>query len=209
MSESLNVLKTGRYEARGNDELATVSSEATRQWEIWNLRNEVQRSLREAAGLNANEPIRSAVICTSSNGVNGCVEPVPVWRRQHPISTIPARIWEHPGVSWLACGEGYSREDGRDCIAPVRLTMHVELMKCPKVGSIHMRGSREARMPISGSEAASDGMQPVRQVHSNSESPVMGGDAKGPDFCKRFPNSSWPSELPDHKRKGIEHEKQR
>ncbi|MHB8562065.1 MAG: hypothetical protein ACYDAP_13075, partial [Thermoplasmataceae archaeon] len=73
MSESLNVLKTGRYEARGNDGLATVSSEATRQWEIWNLSNKAQRSLREAAGLNVNKPTSSAVRSTSSNGVKECV----------------------------------------------------------------------------------------------------------------------------------------
>jgi len=41
-------------------------------------------------------------------------------------------------------------------------------------------------MPISGSETASHGMQPVRQVHSSDESPVMGMDAKGPDFCNAF-----------------------
>jgi hypothetical protein len=90
----------------------------------------------------------------------------------------------------------------------VKLTMHVELMKCPKVGSIHMHGNREVRMPISGSETTSDGMQPVRQVRSNSESPVTGGDVKGPDFCKRFPASSWPSELSEREREGIEHERQ-
>jgi len=40
MSESLNVLKTGRYEARVKDGLATVSSEADRQREEWNLHAE-------------------------------------------------------------------------------------------------------------------------------------------------------------------------
>ena len=118
MSESLNVLKTGKYEARGNDELATVSSEATRQWEIWNLRNEVQRSLREAAGLNMNEPKSNVVIRTSSNGVNGRADPILLWRKQHHASTNPARMQECPGVARQACGEGYSREDGRSPTVP-------------------------------------------------------------------------------------------
>ena len=83
-------------------------------------------------------------------------------------------------------GEGYSREDGRDCIAPVKLTMHVELIKRPDVGSIYMHGSREVRMPISGSEVASNGMQPVRQVHSSDEFSVTEKDAKGSDFCDVF-----------------------
>ena len=82
--------------------------------------------------------------------------------------------------------QGYSREDGRDCIAPVRLTMHVELIKRPKPGSIHMHGSREVRMPISGSEVASDGMQPVRRDNSSDEFSVMEKDAKCPDFCDVF-----------------------
>ena len=209
MSESLNVLKTGRYEARGNDELATVSSEATRQREIWNLSNKAQRSLRETAGLNMNEPKSNVVIRTSSNGVNGRADPILLWRKQHHASTNPARMHGRSGVTGLACGEGYSREDGRDCIAPVKLTIHVELIKRPNVDSIHMHGSREVRMPISGSEVASHGMQPVRQVHSNDETPVMGADVKEPDFCERFPNSSWLSELPERKREGIVHEKQR
>jgi len=52
----------------------------------------------------------------------------------------------HPGVAGLACGEGYPREDGRDCIAPVRLTMHMELIKRPDVDSIHMhdQGGKDA-----------------------------------------------------------------
>ena len=186
MSESLNVEKTGNYKARVKDGLATASFEADRQWEIWNPRNEAQRSLREAAGLNESKPICSVVNSTPSNGVKGCAEPVVWWRRQYYASTNPARMHKHPGVTRLACGEGYSREDGRDCIAPVRLTMHVELIKRPDVGSIYMHGSREVRMPISGSEVASNGMQPVRQVHSSDEFSVTEKDAKGPDFCDVF-----------------------
>ena len=207
MSESLNVLKTGRYEARGNDGLATVLSEATRQWEIWNHSDMAQRSLREAAGLNANKSTSSVVIRTSSNGVNECADPVNTRRRQYQIPTDPVGVFGHSGVTGLACGEGYSRKDGRDCIAPVKLTMHVELIKRPDVDSIHMHGSREVRMPISGSEVASHGMQPVRQVHSNDETPVMEVDVKEPDFCERFPNSSWLSELSERKREGIGHER--
>ncbi|WP_290704784.1 hypothetical protein [Ferroplasma sp. Type II] len=37
MSESLNIGKTENYEARVKGGLATVSSEADRQREIWNL----------------------------------------------------------------------------------------------------------------------------------------------------------------------------
>ncbi|MHB1902457.1 MAG: hypothetical protein ACYCSO_10430 [Cuniculiplasma sp.] len=87
MSESLNIGKTENYEARVKDGLATVPSEADRQREIWNLSDKAQKSLREAAGLNVNEPTSSVVICTSSNGVNGCVDPVNIWRRQYQIST--------------------------------------------------------------------------------------------------------------------------
>lgn len=206
MSESLNVLKTGRYEARGKDGLVTVPSEATRQREEWNLSNEAQRSRRVAAGLNENEPISSVVISSLSNEVKECVEPVIWWRRQHQISAKTVEVSGHSGVAGLACGEGYSREDGRDCIDPVRLTMHMELIKRPDVGSIHLHGSREVRMPISGSETASEVMQPVRRVHSRDEFPVMGIDPKGPDFCKSFPNSSGLSELPERKREGIAHE---
>ena len=57
MSESLNVLKAGKYEAWVKAELVTVSAEADRQREEWNLSNEAQKSLRETAGLNENEHI--------------------------------------------------------------------------------------------------------------------------------------------------------
>ena len=209
MSESLNIGKTGNYEARVKVVLVTDMTEADRQREEWNLSNKAQRSLGEAAGLNANKPTSSVVICTSSNGVNECADPVNIRRRQYQIPTDPVGVFGHSGVTGLACGEGYSRKDGRDCIAPVKLTMHVELIKRPDVDSIHMHGSREVRMPISGSEVASHGMQPVRPDNSSDEFSVMEMDAKCPDFCERFPNSSWLSELPERKREGIVHEKQR
>ena len=98
--------------------LVTVISEADRQREIWNLSNKAQKSLREAAGLNVNEPISSVVIKTRSNAVNGCAEPVMVWRRQYQIPTDSVRVSGHPGVTGLACGEGYSREDGRSPTVP-------------------------------------------------------------------------------------------
>jgi hypothetical protein len=206
VSESLNIVRTGSYESRVKGRLVTVPPEADRQREEWNLSNEAQRSLRKAAGLNISEPICSIVICTSSNGVKEHVEPVSTRRRQHQASTNPARMHECSGVTGLACGEGYSREDGRDCIDPVRLTMHMELIKRPDLDSIHMHGSMEVRMPISGSETASEVMQPVRRVHSSDEFSAMEMDAKGPDFCKCFPGSPGLSELPEREREGIAHE---
>ena len=186
MNESFNVETTGNYEARVKVMLATDMAEADRQREEWNLVNEAQKSLREAAGLNISKPICSVVICAPSNGVKGCAESVFVRRRQYYASTNPARMHRHPGVAGLACGEGYPREDGRDCIAPVKLTMHVELIKRTITGSIHVHGSREVRMPISGSEVASHGMQPVRPDNSSDEFSAMEKDAKCPDFCDVF-----------------------
>ncbi|MHB8359630.1 MAG: hypothetical protein ACYDCP_09045 [Thermoplasmataceae archaeon] len=59
MSESLNIGKTENYEARVKGMLVTVISEADRQREIWNLSDKAQKSLREAASLNVNEPTGS------------------------------------------------------------------------------------------------------------------------------------------------------
>ena len=205
MSESLNVLKTGRYEARGNDGLATISSEATRQWEIWNLSNKAQRSLREAAGLNVNEPTSSVVIRTSSNGVNGRADPILLWRKQHHASTNPARMHGRSGVSRLACGKGYSRQDGRSHIFPVR-GMRYMVLKNPTAGFYHVFHNPEVNPAISRSEMPDDEMWEVRSDNSSDEFSVMGIDAKCPNFCKRFPNSSWLSELPERKREGIGHE---
>ena len=92
MSESLNIGKTGNYEARVKVVLVTDMTEADRQREEWNLSNKAQRSLREAAGLNVNEPISSVVIKTRSNAVNGCAEPVMVWRRQYRIPIDSVRL---------------------------------------------------------------------------------------------------------------------
>ncbi len=206
MSENLNVLKTGRYEARVKDRLATVLSEADRQREEWNLSNEAQRSLRVAAGLNRSEPICSVIIRTSSNGVKERVEPVLKWRRQYHASAKPAWMHERSGVTGLACGEGYSREDVRSHIPPMRGIAYSVVIESSNVSTYPICNSPEVNPPISGSETVDNGEREVRQVHSRDEFPVMGIDPKGPDFCKRFSNSSGPSELPERKREGIAHE---
>jgi len=56
VSESLNIVRTGNYEARVKGKLATVLSEADRQWGQRNLSNEARVPLRATAGLNVNEP---------------------------------------------------------------------------------------------------------------------------------------------------------
>ena len=61
------------------------------------------------------------------------------------MSANTAWISGHPGVTVPACGEGYSGQDGRDCIAPVILTVHMELIKRTDGGSIHVHGSREGK----------------------------------------------------------------
>ncbi|MCL5782393.1 MAG: hypothetical protein M1476_00565 [Candidatus Thermoplasmatota archaeon] len=109
MRESLNTERTGNYEARVKAELATVSAEADRQRGQRNLSNEARVPLREAAGLNENEPICSVVSIARSNAVKGYVEPVYVWRRQYHASPNPARMHECPGVAGQAWGEGCSR----------------------------------------------------------------------------------------------------
>ena len=183
MSESLNVLRTKRYEARTKDEMVTALFEASRQREIWNLSNEAQKSLRESAGLKKNEPTSSTVIFSPSNGMNVCVEPVWIWRRQYQVSANSVWIPEHTGVAGQACGEGYPKEDGRDCIAPMRTTVCMKLIERPNVGSDHAHRSVEVTIRISGSEIGSKGMQPVRQDHNRDETSVMEADPKGPDFC--------------------------
>ena len=118
MSESLNIERTGNYEARVKAELATVSTEADRQRETWNLRNEAQRSLRRTTGLNENEPTGSVVKNHPGNWDSGCAEPLFTWRRQNCISTNPVMMCRHPCVTGQAFGEGYPREDGRSPTVP-------------------------------------------------------------------------------------------
>jgi hypothetical protein len=81
----------------------------------------------------------------------------------------------------------------------VRTTMCMELIKRPNVGSYHAYRSEEVMIRIIGREIGSKVMQPVRQDHNRNEVPAMGTDAKGPDFCKRFANSSGPQIHPDVK----------
>ena len=208
MSESLNIGKTENYEARVKDGLATVPSEADRQREIWNRSNPAQRSPREAAGLNVNEPTSSVVIETHSNVENGCAAPVSTRRRQYQILTDSVGVSGHSGVARLTCGKGYSRQDGRSHIFPVR-GMEYMVIKNPSAGFYHVFHSPEVNPAISGSEVPDNEVWEVRQVNSSGETSVMEKDAKEPDFCERFPSSSWLSELPERKSKGIEHEKQR
>ncbi|MHB8358226.1 MAG: hypothetical protein ACYDCP_01825 [Thermoplasmataceae archaeon] len=206
MSESLNIGKTENYEARVKGMLATVISEADRQREIWNLSNKAQKSLREAAGLNANEPASSIVKRHRSNAENRCVDPVRTWRRQYQIPTDSVGVSGHLGVTGLACGEGYSREDGRSHIFPVR-GMKYMVIKNPTAGFYHVFHNPEVNPAISRSEMPDNEIWEVRPDNSSDEFSVMEMDAKCPDFCERFPNSSWLSELPERKREGIVHEK--
>lgn len=119
VSGSLNVLKTGRYEAMVKAEIATISAEADRQREEWKLRDKAQTFQREAAGFKVSEYAYSAVTATLSNEVNGCTEPVACWQRPNRVSINPAGVSRHPGATVLACSEGRSREDGRDSVAPM------------------------------------------------------------------------------------------
>ena len=185
MSESLNIGKTGNYEARVKVIMVTDMTEADRQREIWNLSDKAQRSLREAAGLNANEPTSSVVISTSSNGVNECADPVCTWRKQHQIPTDSVWVSGHLGVTGLACGKGYSRQDGRSHIFPVR-GMEYMVIKNPTAGFYHIFHSPEVSPAISGSEVPDNEVWEVRQESSSDETPVMGADAKDPDFCNVF-----------------------
>ena len=152
MSESLNIERTGNYEARVKAELATVSAEADRQRETWNLRNEALRSLRRTTGLNENEPTGSVVKSHPGNWDSGCAEPLFTWRRQNCISTNPVMMCRHPGVTGQACGEGYPREDGRSRISPVKWHGYTELMESSNVSSIGVNQSLEVKPSISRSE---------------------------------------------------------
>ena len=185
--------------------MVTAISEADRQREIWNLSDKAQRSLREAAGLNANEPTSSVVMTTLSNERNGCADPIRTWRRQYQIPTDSVWVSGHLGVTGLACGKGYSRQDGRSHIFPVR-GMEYMVIKNPTAGFYHIFHSPEVSPAISGSEVPDNEVWEVRPDNSSDEFSVMEMDAKCPDFCERFPNSSWLSELPERKREGIEHE---
>ncbi|MHB1622954.1 MAG: hypothetical protein ACYCR9_07040 [Cuniculiplasma sp.] len=155
--------------------------------------------------MNESKPTSSVVIQTSSNGVTERAEPVVWWRRQYHASTNPARMHGRFGVTGLACGEGYSRQDGRSHIFPVR-GMEYTVIKNPTAGFYHVFHNPEVNPAISRSEMPDNEVWEVRRIHSSDEFSVMERDAKGSDFCKRFPSSSWLSELPERKGDGIEHE---
>lgn len=183
MSESLNIERTGNYEARVKAILVTGMAEADRQWETWNLSNEAQRSLRRTAGLNENEPTGSVVKSHPGNWDSGCAEPLLTWRRQYCTPTHPVMMCRHPGVTGQACGEGYLREDGRSRISPVKWHGYTELIESSIVSSVSVIQSLEVKSSISRSETTVNGVREVRQVHSRNEIPVTGIDTKGPDFC--------------------------
>lgn len=113
---------------------------------------------------------------------------------------------EHSGVTVLACGECYPKEDGRPHIFPVR-GMQYMVLKNPTASFYHILYNPEVNPAINGSEIPANGVWGVRHAHSMNEIPVMGIDAKEHDFCQRFPNSSGLSELPERERDGIVHEK--
>lgn len=181
MSESLIAVITGNCKAWVKVAVVTLAAEADRQREIWNLRDEAQISLRETAGLNGSEPMRSVVIFTPSNGMSGYAEPVFIWRRQNRASQT---VWMrgYPGVTGQACGESYPQEDGRPVIPPVMWSGCMKQMES-SMERYSASMNQEVKLPISGSKVAVHGETGVRQDNSSNESPVMGGDAKCPDFC--------------------------
>ena len=91
------------------------------------------------------------------------------------------RVWSNPDLYPI----------GRAGIALMRRTERRKHIKRPVAGRSKPFRNCEVRMPISNSEMASEGMQAVRQVHSSNELPVMGRDAKGPDFRHASDRVSW------------------
>ena len=189
MNESFNVGIIGNYEARVKDKLATVclkqidnGDNRTSGMRLWYLYAKPQV-------ITNSEARCSIVITPCSNADNGSVEPVTVRRKQNRLSP-PVWMAGLPGVAGMTCGEGYSDEDGRDCIAPVKTVLCMRLIKNPLAGSYYAHYNAEVMVPINGSETAPEGMQPVGQEHNRSEIFVMKMDAKVPDFCKRFAGSS-------------------
>ena len=188
VSGSLTMLRTGKHVARERVAEKSVHSKQTDKGNI--SAHEVVRSRRESAGSNVSEAICSVVMTAHSNVVNEGVEPVNVRRRHYSTSTPAEMCWPSGVASW-ACGEGCSQEDGRAGIAPMRRTERRKHIKRPVAGWSKPFRNCEVRMPISNSEMASEGMQAVRQVHSSNEFPVMGRDAKGPDFRRASDCVSW------------------
>ena len=188
VSGSLTMLRTGKHVARERMAEKSVHSMQTDKGNI--SAHEVVRSRRESAGSNVSKARCSVVMIAHSNVVNEGAETVSVRRRQHGTST-PAEMCWPPGVASWACGEGCSQENGRAGIAPMRRTERRKHIKRPVAGRSKPFRNCEVRMPVSNSEMASEGMQAVRQVHSSNELPVMGRDAKGPDFRHASDCVSW------------------
>lgn len=182
------MLRTGKHVARERMAEKSVHSKQTDKGDI--PAHEAVRPRRESAGSNVSEAICSVVMTAHSNVVNEGVEPVNVRRRHYSTST-PAEMCRPFGVASWACGEGRSQEDGRAGIALMRRTERRKHIKRPVAGRSKPFRNCEVRMPISIVEMASEGMQAVRQVHSSNELPVMGRDAKGPDFRHTSDRVSW------------------
>ena len=188
MSGSFNVGIIGNYEARVKGKLATVylkqadnGDNGTSGMRLWYLYAKPQV-------ITNSEARCGIVISPCSNAVNVSVEPVIVRRKQDQPS-LPVSMAVLPGVAGMTCGKGYLGEDGRDCIAPIKTMVCMRLIKNPIGGSYYAHCSAEVRAPISGSETAPEGMQPVGQEHSRGEIFAMKIDAKVPDFCYRFSSS--------------------
>lgn len=99
----------------------------------------------------------------------------------YPI--MPVGVCRHPGVTGWACGEGYSREGGRSRTSPVKWLTCTARIESSNESSVRTWKSQEVSQSISRSEMTGNGVREVRQVHSSGEFPVMGMDAKEPDFC--------------------------
>jgi len=78
---------------------------------------------------------------------------------------------------WLACGEGYSREDGRSHIFPVR-GMEYMVIKNPTAGFYHVLHNPEVNPAISRSEMPDNEIWEVRSDNSSDELFVLEMDAK-------------------------------
>ena len=188
VSGSLTMLRTGKHVVWERMAEKSVHSKQTDKGDI--STHVAVRPRRESAGPNMNEVICSVVKVPHSNVVSEDAEPICVRRRQHGTS-YPGEMCRSSGVAGWACGEGCSQENGRVGIALMSGTERRKHIQRPNAGWSKPFLNREVSVPISNSEMASEGMQAVRQVHSSNEFPVMGRDAKGPDFRRASDCVSW------------------
>ena len=130
MNESFNVLKTGRYEARAKGKLVTVYLKQADNWDNGTSEIRLWYLYAKPQVITNSEARCSIVISLCSNAVKGSVEPVTVRRKQNQPSP-PVWMAGLPGVAGMTCGEGYSGEDGRDCIAPMKTMVCMRLIKNP------------------------------------------------------------------------------